>query len=1621
MNIRNLVFFKSDGYQIPIHFTDTIRFTIIGNTYSKDRNYGWRTDATGFCNLSESGEIIDFNFENHGSTYGFEKSEVEYNEEELNLDYFLAVKNLIDEIRIFSSLFTFSITREEYDIDKIFDIKIGRRNINVRGDVDNDDNYIYEYFVESVSLKDDSPLKSNDIIGGESIESSRLYPSTNFQGSLMMEPVSTELVSTQTIFILERIVDENGEEKFVRPRSKTENLYLRFATDDSEAKFIKYYDEYNNDDLEFEDYYEDDTSKVYWSQYVNFDLKHDTNKNDDEPLIFTIGFTSPEEGCFENQLVFFTVTNLDGWTSNSYNQFGTLTVKNESIGEDERYRTLFANFGIPDPKTYPNLFKDVNIYEEGTDWKYLNKKSKELFLTYPEIFPYVGTYKALINAVNFLGYDDIYFKEWYKFFDGESETSLAYQSVDIINGQTLTSKLNRVGVGLEEFLDWKKLNKLSMMYHINQQEEVFDVLEVKDNNTGQVKARKSFAIPKTKPEYTYLNAEVLAKLYALKEWLQKYILNINCQIIDITGEGVYFERYKEQANPSPLYTQFDFVSEEYLTPIFVLDLCSRNLLESSANINVSIKEIIDDLTYARLEGKTFEDYFQHTIDFDFNREDIIENINRYITGKDLRNLTPFDSFQFELYTYVDCGTLKKDVGFYAENGEWVDLPLLVKDNEISVFGYHEEEVEFKKPPTIRIKSGNLRKCYGKWRKNIEYKIQGYFDTERTKPRFCIQHIDGTAQEVSDDYVTLYPGPNAHLRYTAKNKYDVPMFIIEGYDTFKKFISKDQERFEEPLNKFILEIEEGFIDKEEDSDNENGTTCTAVLEFEPRYNLNNENEQHIDLKYVYRTPDILFQEFDEDNFVVDIVPQFDSFLAEKAVLDKKIEDLKRMNLSGIRMDIKEEDDKFGFLLTKDGQYLKDSQGELIETALSSYTDEDFEDILITDEYDEFLYLDIFQDGQFLKLLFENQVSQIGIENEISQYRDYINSIEDRIGEDETYVKVNEQEIETYRNKIALIKQLREIEESNISVQFENIRDKWLHVYENGKKVLSKRFLETLESAKNEHIKDVWSVDVKVNHIGEYHLMVKAKDAYNIPYVNECSRTLKITSGSPDVYVGDFKTDEEMLYDDPQEGTSVFTVENVDYRPWFVPEYARIVEEMNGAVFDDGRFKNQLKYLDYSYYFDTPKEDDYLQMTNTTEKIDSIYTTIEPELIESFPPHMKFLKVIMNDETAGNQNVFYLGQKVYIFCIDKNSGNLIDDAQYSFGPYTVVAYKPIPEEDRHEWNDNYILLGYDEEDVSDNLLMIDNASIEKINNKEVFCHMIPCGRLEIMPEDIVNDYSSRTSIVKIKSEDNGSNLAFAKNQVLKVVFSSLTYEGKTHHLDELVDQVNENYISGTTYRCIDAYYDYEEFKQVYVLDGLVNVDLLEPRIYKNGVYNRFSDNPEENLFHVPYKIKASLAFTHQSFVSYIIRSTEDSIEDNTTGEVWFDSNWWAEDYLDNTFAFRIRKFDTRDAFKDWETSGVLNQNILMHTKPVIELFKDKIHVLSRDERTYFNDLGYMSIWHVYQNETMDEQNEYLLYELINDEIDIVLNHQGEYHFELTAIDFFGNRVVNHSQGYLKSVES
>lgn len=384
------------------------------------------------------------------------------------------------------------------------------------------------------------------------------YPSATLNSFINFKPVSTELVETESLYIF--VKNENGEyEKISNYDPVFSNRYeLLFFIDCRSQKEFQIF-EIENDD-------------VIWTDrvFASFDTDNENSYR------VNIGFKSSEEGTFKETLHICLIDRGDGKRLDrkyaDITIIGSIELNAESIGEDERYRTLFTNFGIPDPKEYANLFANTSAEDDNTDNILLNQNSKKMFLAYPEIFPYVGTYKALVNAVDVLGYDDIFFKEWYK--RTGSGTKSGYTAYDMTYNSDIKANIIN-NVPFEERIHLKKLNWLSMVYKINK--EIANSPEDK------------YGFPLIENNYDFSHEDIIVKLVSLRDWLQKYIIGVNCRIIDVGGEGIYFERYfngaygtYEQAiswdnenNVSPMVVEHNGTSDGYIYS-FMKQVVSEN-------------------------------------------------------------------------------------------------------------------------------------------------------------------------------------------------------------------------------------------------------------------------------------------------------------------------------------------------------------------------------------------------------------------------------------------------------------------------------------------------------------------------------------------------------------------------------------------------------------------------------------------------------------------------------------------------------------------------------------------------------------------------------------------------------------------------------------------------------------------------------------------------------------------------------------------------------------------------------------------------------------------------------------------------------------------------------------
>lgn len=189
-----------------------------------------------------------------------------------------------------------------------------------------------------------------------------------------------------------------------------------------------------------------------------------------------------------------------------------VSVYGETEVEDERFRVNLQNVGVNLNFDVEHIFVESDINEWGIDYILLNAKRKEMLAVYPEIYNYIGSYKSLINAINFFGWNDLQLYEYYK---NVNPNSPLYQKLhrvlipDIFDNTVEGWTPNDWVKGKYDKGDFKKTNLFNLTYNITDED---------GNNT-----------------LLYSLDEVQYKLAKLKWWLKKNILPLSTNIIDITG------------------------------------------------------------------------------------------------------------------------------------------------------------------------------------------------------------------------------------------------------------------------------------------------------------------------------------------------------------------------------------------------------------------------------------------------------------------------------------------------------------------------------------------------------------------------------------------------------------------------------------------------------------------------------------------------------------------------------------------------------------------------------------------------------------------------------------------------------------------------------------------------------------------------------------------------------------------------------------------------------------------------------------------------------------------------------------------------------------------------------
>ena len=1326
-----------------------------------------------------------------------------------------------------------------------------------------------------------------------------LYPFVHYQISYTQDKVSTGFIAANALLILQK-TGNNYHSAYLDP-SAEHSIITFLPADDSEIKI-----------------FESDNYEIKYKDEESYDLC-DNTASTVEPIVINFCFQTDEEGAYQNFIGMYIRTKHEPHHTFF---FGAIIVKTEVEGEDERYRTLLTNFGIPDPKQYPNIFAEADYEEESTDYTLINNKSKELFLSYDQIFPYVGTYKALKNAIKFLGYNDIIFKEWYRIQDSnDQERDVAVQCIDT-DGNYIKNTLDNYGISLEDFERYNKLNKLTMIYHINkiaddnedeqplylmQKNDLTGLIEnngyittnsVNTYNThkvvrdGQLEEETYFDIydiPTTEPIFTYSTEVVLAKLNSVKDWLEKHIIGVNAYIQEITGEGIYIHRFKNQVYVTE-HTVQDFQSQGYYTPN-VKEVST--FISSEATLGCSLNE------YNTI---SFDDYKNVVIeDFDCRELSIVNDQIEYSDISILKLGNSFEcpvlgnEYEFNLDITPESGTLyeytfSQNMNAYIADGEislLKDTVNVTNDHNINtVIFNHGYNI------TIEIEVGNIRKCFGKWNDNIQWMIRESIDQTTGDTYYELSNIGdkATASHVirSKKYITMRKNPdvrvtpetmninNMFLKYTSQNKWQVPMFIFKNF-VFNPLLLEDLSEEEADLynidnqGEYILEILKGRIifggyitSSENNPDVEHLTTLI--------FNDNTESsEQEIKIKYEYKT------------FPVPVV------------------------YSSANINIVSE----------------------IANSMTNHG--------------------------------ASQISQAALINKLLKSLNILQSSD------------NEEALQDYNNY-----------KTNQAFKDELLQFTTYHKLQADKRILYNNIMQIYENT----YKSNKVVKIPVNHLGDYNVQVNVFDKYNHIYSNTglSSYNLNCKPIGYNIIVNQDKSNNTPdFYKFNRNGILL----NEEDTPLLFSQKQDPITPLSYRIYDiQHDFENDtILYNNISYAIDTPKNNDYLIISNLSE------------ICTSFITEGNYTKLSILDENPEKMDIFTPGTIINIIIYD----NIIHKDINVFGPYLIhSSYKQNTSEDVNYTDDSYLIIKGDE---LANLLM--RYSTQIIKGKYT-AYIINVSKYLINPDNVENFYEDNTSLLQIAN--NGHKL-FNTGEVVKLTYSKQPYY--TFETDE--DTKNEKIGTITNevcYRILDTYLD--NGMSCIILNGIVDTFLMEQEDITTYI-----SYPYEKPVHYAVKVVGD-ATEYSVNVGYKgYRTQKVKLQYNP-------QRLFMGDYIDNTFSGYVYDFDFNDIDNLWFDIDMFeDEDLYKYEDFPITVNKGRHVVVQPDlsNMSFLETYQYQWKWSTTILDDPDNNEDFIntykdsvILRSINNILTINAEYLGVNNIELQVIDSYGNRLINKGEGKL-----
>jgi hypothetical protein len=355
-----------------------------------------------------------------------------------------------------------------------------------------------------------------------------------WSGDIFLPQVSIDLFEVGQIFILEKMINATSNTfEYGYPHESTGvtgscDWEVEWETEQPNEIFIFQFDRYFNTGTQSALVQEPDGPPLVKYDNIKVPLDYDPNqtisidgfiisdKIRSESLQLNIAFSSSNENTYKRKLLI-----VDTCTNTTVAEF---TVWAESIEEDERLRVMTQNMGYNVIASDSTIFRDTNLKEALPDFVEINLKRKEIMMEGSNIYPFIGSYRGLINAIKFFGYNNLKVKEFWKNVNANSPQFGNYIQSNSVDLFAPTAQFDNLTITLPN-KNFRKTSMFSLIYRIN---------KINPN------AFTDEDLPVTEEVQDFTIEEVLIKLFGLKRKLEREYLPLNAHIKDITAEADYF-------------------------------------------------------------------------------------------------------------------------------------------------------------------------------------------------------------------------------------------------------------------------------------------------------------------------------------------------------------------------------------------------------------------------------------------------------------------------------------------------------------------------------------------------------------------------------------------------------------------------------------------------------------------------------------------------------------------------------------------------------------------------------------------------------------------------------------------------------------------------------------------------------------------------------------------------------------------------------------------------------------------------------------------------------------------------------------------------------------------------